>query len=163
MEQALAEFLRHLGLEKNASEYTVKSYREDLTQALGFFRERLGQNSVAPDRVNSRLVRAWLAWLSEQGYSKSTVARRLAALRSWFRFICRQGILTANPADGVRGPRQDKKLPHFLSGDEIDRLLVAPVGDEPLTRRDRAMLETLISLGQAASHSYSLEQLPKPS
>lgn len=147
MEQALAEFLRHLGLEKNASEFTVKSYREDLTQALAFFRERLGSNSIAPERVTTRLVRAFVAWLSEQGYAKTTTARRLAALRSLFRFMCRQGILTVNPADGLRAPRQDQKLPHFLSGDDIGRLLTAPTGDEPLADRDRAILETLYSAG----------------
>ncbi len=147
MEQALAEFLRHLGLEKNASEFTVKSYREDLTQALAFFRERLGSSSVAPERVTTRLVRAFVAWLSEQGYAKTTTARRLAALRSLFRFMCRQGTLTVNPADGLRAPRQDQKLPHFLSGDHIARLLAAPTGDEPLADRDRAILETLYSAG----------------
>src|SRR5437764_12396371 len=110
MEQALADFLRHLGLEKNSSDHTVKSYRDDLVLALGFFRERLGTQNVAPERVTTRLVRAWVAWLSEQGYAKTTVARRLAALRSWFRFLCRQGAVAANPAQGVRGPRQEKKL-----------------------------------------------------
>jgi integrase/recombinase XerC len=147
MERALADFLRHLGLEKNASAYTVKSYREDLTQALVFFRERLGNSEVSPDRVTTRLVRAYLAWLSEQGYAKTTVARRIASLRSWFRFLCRQGNLSANPTDGLRGPRQDHKLPHFLTGDEITRLLAAPAGDEPLAVRDRAILETLYSAG----------------
>src|SRR5207248_2883964 len=84
------------------SEYTVKSYREDLTQALSFFRERLGTPHVAPDRVTTRLVRGFIAWLSEQGYAKRTTARRLAALRSWFPFPCRQGPLTVNPAGGRR-------------------------------------------------------------
>ena len=147
MEQALADFLRHLGLEKNASEYTVKSYREDLTLALSFFRDRLGTNAASPERITTRLVRAWVAWLSEQGFARTTVARRLAALRSWFRFLCREGVLTANPAEGVRGPRQEKKLPHFLTGNEITRLLATPEGDSPLVLRDRAMLETLYSGG----------------
>jgi len=147
MEQALADFLRHLGLEKNASEYTVKSYREDLTLALSFFRDRLGTNAASPERITTRQVRAWVAWLSEQGFARTTVARRLAALRSWFRFLCREGVLTANPAEGVRGPRQEKKLPHFLTGNEITRLLATPEGDSPLVLRDRAMLETLYSGG----------------
>lgn len=146
MDQALAEFLRHLGLEKNASEYTVKSYREDLTQAAGFFRERLG-TGLNPGRITTRHVRAYLAWLGEQGYAKTTAARRLASLRSWFRFLCRQGEVTQNPTEGVRGPRQDKKLPHFLTSDEIKKLLNAPQGDDSLCIRDRAILETLYSAG----------------
>jgi len=147
MEQALADYLRHLGLEKNSSAHTVKSYREDLTQAIGFFHERLGTSSATPTRVNTRLVRAYVAWLSEQGYAKPTIARRLASLRSWFRFLCRQGTLTANPCDGVRGPRQDKKLPHFMTAEEVQRLLRTPAGDDPLVLRDRAILETLYSAG----------------
>src|SRR5688572_26828043 len=115
MEEALAEYLRHLALEKNASAHTVKSYREDLTQALDFFRTRQSGRPLEPAQLNTRLLRAYLAWLHEQGYAKSTVARRIAAVRSWCRFMCRQGTLAANPADGLRGPRQDKKLPHFLS------------------------------------------------
>jgi len=147
MDQALADFLRHLALEKNSSSYTVKSYREDLTQAISFFQERLGSTTAGPERVNARLVRAYLAWLSEQGYAKTTVARRMAAVRSWFRFLCRQGTMANNPAAGLRGPRQDKKLPHFLSAEQITQLLTAPSGDDPLCVRDRAILETLYSAG----------------
>ena len=105
MEEALAEFLRHLALEKNASPHTVKSYREDLTQALEFFRGRLSSQTLQPTQLTTRVLRAYLAWLHEQGYAKTTVARRMAAVRSWCRFLCRQGDLTTNPADGLRSPR----------------------------------------------------------
>ena len=88
MQEALAEFLHHLALEKNASPHTVKSYREDLTQAVDVFRTRLGGESARPEQISTRLVRAYLAWLHEQGYAKSTIARRLAAVRSWCRFLC---------------------------------------------------------------------------
>src|SRR2546423_391126 len=112
MEETLAEFLRHLAIEKNASANTVKSYREDLTQALSFFRERNGGQASGLDRLNSRLLRAHQAWLHEQGYAKTTIARRLAAVRTWCRFLCRQGLLAADPTAGLRGPRQGRKLPH---------------------------------------------------
>src|SRR5437660_9437231 len=147
MEEALADFLRHLGLEKNASAHTVKSYREDLTQALGFFRARLNGQAATPAALTTRLLRAWLAWLHEQGYARSTVARRLAAVRSWCRFLCRQGTLTADPSAGLRGPHQGRKLPHFLSRTEVERLLAAPPGNSALGLRDRAVLETLYSAG----------------
>src|SRR5262249_38877892 len=146
MDEALAEFLRHLGLEKNASEHTVKSYREDLTQALGFFRDRL-THAVEPGQVTPRHVRAFVAWLHEQGYSRSTISRRLAAVRSWFRFLCRQGLVAVNPADGIRGPRQEKKLPHFLGKEQTRQLLDAPQADGPLALRDQAILRTLYSAG----------------
>src|SRR5262245_53295727 len=146
MEQALADFLRHLGLEKNASAHTVKSYREDLTQAVAFFTERNGGQAPDVARLSTRQLRAHLAWLHERGYARTTIARRLAAVRSWCRFLCRQGVLAGNPAAGLRGPRQEKKLPHFVQRDEVLRLLAAP-GDAPLGLRDRAWLETLYSAG----------------
>jgi integrase/recombinase XerC len=156
MEEALADFLRHLGLEKNASSHTVKSYREDLTQALQFARTRLQVATVAPAQFTTRLLRAYLAWLHEQGYAKTTVARRLAAIRSWCRFLCRQGTLAANPADSLRGPRQDRKLPHFLTVADVTRLLNAPPADRPLGLRDRAWLETLYSAGLRVSELTGL-------
>jgi integrase/recombinase XerC len=157
MHEALAEFLRHLALERNASAHTVKSYREDLTQAVAFFQERLGQQEAGPARLTARLLRAYLVWLHEQGYAKSTVARRVAAVRSWCRFLCRQGTLTANPADGLRSPRLDRKLPHFLTVDDLTRLLASPPADTPLGLRDRAILETLYSAGLRVSELTGLD------
>ena len=147
MEEALADFLRYLGVEKNASAYTVKSYREDLGQAVEFFRGRSGGQTPKPALLTTRLLRSYVAWLHEQGYAKTTMARRIAAVRSFCRFLCRQGTLETNPADGLRGPRQDKKLPHFLNEKDIVRLLEAPTTDSPLAWRDRAILETLYSAG----------------
>src|SRR5262245_43824463 len=159
MEHALADYLRHLGLERNSSAHTVKSYREDLTQALTFFRDKLGESGpLPPTKITTRLVRAYLAWLSEQGYAKTTVARRLAAVRSLFRFMCRRGMIDANPCDGLRGPRQDKKLPHFLTGDQIQKLLATPGSDEPLALRDRAILETLYSAGLRVAELVGLDR-----
>src|SRR4051812_40639501 len=157
MRDSLTEFLRHLGVEKNSSAHTVKSYREDLTQALDFFRQKLGVDSPRPAKVSARLLRAWLAWLHEQGYARSTIARRVAAVRSWCRFLCRQGVLTSNPALGLRGPRQDKKLPHFLTRDDLLRLLVAPPADTPLGLRDRALLESLYSAGLRVGELTALD------
>ena len=157
MDEALAEFLRHLALEKNASPNTVKSYREDLTQAIEFFRTRLSGAAPGPARLTTRLLRAYLGWLHEQNYAKSTIARRVAAVRSWCRFLCRQGVLTSNPALGLRGPRQDKKLPHFLTREDLLRLLEAPPADTPLGLRDRALLESLYSAGLRVSELTGLD------
>ncbi len=156
MEEGLADYLRHLALEKNASEHTIKSYREDLTQALEFFRTRLGSQSPRADQLTTRLLRAHLAWLSEQGYARTTIARRLAAVRSWCRFLCRQGMLTANPALGLRGPRQNQRLPHFVSREDMTRLLETPPSESPLGRRDRAILETIYSAGLRVSELTGL-------
>ncbi|HSQ55418.1 MAG TPA: tyrosine recombinase XerC [Gemmata sp.] len=157
LEQALAEFLTHLGLEKNASDKTVKSYREDLTQALTFARERIRKSSVQPEDWNTRLLRGFVAWLHEQGYARSTVARRLAAVRSFGKFLCRQGVLKENPAKGLRGPRQEKRLPHFLTMEDVKKLLEAPSDAHWAGRRDRAILETLYSAGLRVSELVGLD------
>jgi integrase/recombinase XerC len=154
--EALAEFLRYLALERNASELTVKSYREDLSQAIDFLLSRPGGADLAPQQVTSRHLRAFTVWLHEQQYAKSTIARRLAALRSWFRFLCRQGTLTANPADGLRSPRQEKKLPSFLTEDALGQLLAVPADATLLDRRDRAILEALYSAGLRVSELTGL-------
>lgn len=157
LEQGLAEFLTHLGLERNASDKTVKSYREDLTQALTFAREKTGKSHVDSSDWNTRLLRAFVAWLHEQGYAKSTVARRLAAVRSFGKFLCRQGVIDENPAKGLRGPRLDKKLPHFLTLADVQTLLAVPPAASWSGRRDRAILETLYSAGIRVSELVGLD------
>ena len=156
MEEALAEFLRSLALEKDASELTVKSYREDLTQAIEFFRENYASQKLNPAQITSRHLRAFTVWLHEHGYAKTTIARRIAAVRCWFKFLCRQGTLSANPAEGLRAPRQDKKLPHFLSENSLEQLLQAPPADSPMGFRDRAILEILYSAGLRVSELTGL-------
>jgi integrase/recombinase XerC len=154
MEEAVAEFLRYLSVEKNASALTTKSYREDLGQALDFLRSQGVKGG--PETVTTRHLRSFLVWLHEQGYAKTTIARRLAAVRSWMRFLCRRGILTTNVADGLRGPRLDKKLPRFLPEPEIGRLLAASAEASPLALRDRALLESLYSAGLRVSEVTGL-------
>jgi integrase/recombinase XerC len=157
LEQGLAEFLTHLGLERNASDKTVKSYREDLTQALAFARDRVKKSHVDPADWTTRLLRAFVAWLHDKGYAKSTVARRLAAVRSFGKFLCRQGVLSENPARSLRGPRQDKKLPHFLTVADVRKLLAAPPDTDWGGRRDRAILETLYSAGVRVSELVGMD------
>ena len=156
LEQALADFLAHLGLEKNASPQTVKSYREDLSQALQFLRDLTKQQSLPTEEWNTRHLRAFVSWLHGQQYAKSTVARRLAAVRTFGKYLCRQGALETNPAVGLRGPRQEKKLPHFLTLEDVARLLDVPGGATWLGRRDRAILEVLYSAGLRVSELVGL-------
>jgi len=157
MDEALAEYLRHLALEKNASAHTVKSYREDLTQALEFFRTRPTGRPAGVEQLTTRLLRAYQVWLHEQGYAKTTIARRIAAVRSWCRFLCRQGMMASNPADGLRGPRQDRKLPRFLTEEGMATLVSTPTDETPLGVRDRAILETLYSAGLRVSELTGLD------
>jgi integrase/recombinase XerC len=153
MQQAVADFLRYLSVERNASALTVKSYREDLTQAAEFFRS---QGAAEPERITTRLVRAYLAWLHEQGYAKTTTARRLAAIRSFFRYLHRNGQVRENPAETLRGPRQERKLPNFLTEADLTALLETPSSQSPLGLRDRAILEALYSAGLRVSELVGL-------
>src|SRR5262249_41625897 len=93
----------------------------------------------------------------ERGYARATVTRKIAALRSWCRYLCQIGKLASNPTDGLRGPRLEKRLPHFLTEVELTRLLSAPRGGEPLAVRDRALLETLYSAGVRVSELRGLD------
>ena len=156
LEQSLADFLTHLGLEKNSSIQTVKSYREDLSQALEFVRKQASVKQVEPRHWNTRTLRAFVAWLHEQQYAKSTIARRLAAIRSFGKYLCREGVIASNPAEALRAPRLDRKLPHFLTVEQIQQLLNAPSEVTPLGIRDRAILETLYSAGLRVSELCGL-------
>jgi integrase/recombinase XerC len=157
MREAMAEFLHHLSFEKNGSSHTVKSYREDLSQAVEFFAAQAVTDRPKLGAINPRRVRAYLASLHERGYARATIIRKIAALRSWCRYLCQIGKLASNPTDGLRGPRLEKRLPHFLTEVELTRLLSAPRGAGPLTVRDRALLETLYSAGLRVSELTGLD------
>lgn len=158
MNKALAGFLRHLNLEKNSSEFTVKSYREDLSQAINFLRGHTGNQALTPAQVSSRHVRAFIAWLNEQGYSRATINRRMAALRSLYRYLRREETVEKDPTDGLKGPKLDQNLPHFLSESDMVKLLDGPRGESWMVLRDRAMLETLYSAGLRVGELVALNQ-----
>jgi integrase/recombinase XerC len=147
---AVARFLQYLRAERNASDLTIKSYREDLQALQQYLTQARGQ-CPAVGEITTLDLRGYLSSLHKVGYAKTTVARRLASLRSFFRFGVREGWSQANPAKPLRNPRKERSLPHFLSAEEIDRLLAAPSAKDASGLRDRAMLETLYSAGLRVS------------
>jgi integrase/recombinase XerC len=155
MRSATARFLRYLQVERNASELTIKSYREDLTALMEFLADEEGR-VPAPGQLSPMMLRQYVAALHDAGYAKSSVARHLASLRSFFRFAQREGLSDQNPAKPLRNPRPDRKLPHFLTTQEIGRLLQAPSDHDPLGQRDRAMLETMYSAGLRVSELVAI-------
>jgi len=155
MQASTNRFLTYLQVERNASELTIKSYREDL-EALSEYLKELQGRIPTPSEVGTVELRSYIAALHEAGYAKTTIARRLASMRSFFRFGQREGWTKANPAKPLRNPRKPRSLPHFLSSDDITRLLAAPPSDEPLGLRDRAILETLYSAGLRVSELAGL-------
>lgn len=156
MQVALARFLQFLRVERNASDLTVKSYREDLTALIEYLVEARGGLCPKPGEVSVLELRGYVAALHEAGYAQTTIARRLASLRSFFRFGQREGWASTNPAKPLRNPRKPRKLPHFLSSEDLGRLLQAPPGDLPMGLRDRAILETMYSAGLRVSELVGL-------
>jgi integrase/recombinase XerC len=147
MHTAIARFLQYLAVERNASTYTVKSYREDLSALTAFLTDIHGRKLPSPGNITVFDLRGYVAALHESGYAKSSIARHLATLRSFFRFGQREGWTKTNPAKPLRNPRKSRTLPHFLSTDDLGRLLETPPADEPMGLRDRAILETMYSAG----------------
>ena len=150
MDKTIPRFLRFLKVERNCSDLTIKSYREDLSLLYEYLTDSLGK-IPRPGEITPLDLRTYVSALHEAGYAKSSVSRRLASLRSFFKFAQREGLCDSNPAKPLRNPRRERKLPHFLTGAEIGKLLVAPAKTDPMGLRDRAILETLYSAGLRVS------------
>lgn len=155
LHDAIDSFLRYLQIERNASDLTLKSYSEDLESLLEYLSEYEG-TLLPPDRIGISELRRYVAYLHECQYERTTIARRLACLRSFFRYCCREGYTKTNPAKPLRTPRTARKLPHFLTTDQIGSLLEAPPANNKMGLRDRAILETLYSAGLRVSELVSL-------
>jgi integrase/recombinase XerC len=157
MRIAIARFLQYLRVERNASLLTTKSYREDLAALADYLSEARGGACPEPGEVTVLELRGYVSALHESGYAKATIARRLASLRSFFRFGQREGWTRTNPAKPLRNPRKGRSLPHFLSAEDLGRLFAAPPANEPSGLRDRAILETIYSAGLRVSELVALD------
>jgi len=146
MEKLIEQFLEHLRYERNVSEHTLRNYSSDLEQFI---------THLSPDKKNLPLVseidhltiREWMSSLHSEHKKKSSIARKLAALRTFFQFLVREGVLELNPAKLVSTPRQEKKLPKHLSIEEAIRFIETPDQETDLGKRDRAMLELMYATG----------------
>ncbi len=140
---ALTRFLEHLRYERVLSPRTLDGYRRDLKAFVAW----LGTQGVTePIRADSAHIRRYAAARHQQGLSPKSLQRHLSALRAWYRFLLRDGAVRVNPADGVRAPRAERRLPTALDADQVGRLLELP-GDAPLDLRDRAIMELFYSSG----------------
>ncbi|HEX6984039.1 MAG TPA: tyrosine recombinase XerC [Planctomycetaceae bacterium] len=156
MYAAIDGFVRHLKVERNASPLTLKSYSEDLDSLLTFFNDvHGGPPDVAAVTVGR--LREYVSYLHECGYAKTTIARRLACLRSFFRYCRREKLTDGDPAQALRTPRTGRKLPHFLSTEQVTTLLEAPPATSPAGLRDRAILEVFYSSGLRAAELVGLD------
>ena len=166
------QFLDYLKFERHFSDYTVKSYGADLQQFGAFLGGEIGQPvgnlppavKMTPAQVDERkvkceptTVREFLAYLYAQNYTKSTTARKLATLRSFYKFLIRRSLVSVNPLSTIRTPKQDKRLPKCLDLEQVQKLLESPGEGDLLAARDRAMLEVLYSSGIRVSELVELE------
>ena len=154
-EPPVKRFLNYLRAERNASEHTGTNYALDLRQFFTFLgHQRIGE-------ITPLEIRRFVAHLSTQQQARRTIARKLSCLRSFFRYLCREGTLEHNPASAIPTPRLEKRLPSFLDERQIVTLLETPATTKWQGWRDRAILETLYSTGMRVSEltGLSLEDL----
>lgn len=173
MLEQIEAYLLYLQAERGASSHTLKNYSIDLYQFrmfLGAGRSSRSEVAVSdaeqgdtllqeirPAEVDVLAIRGFVADLHRRGIARSSIARKLATLRSFFRYLCREGIVTANPAKLVSTPKLPKRLPAYLTVDEADRLLTSPVEQDPPGARDLAILELFYASGIRLSELTGLD------
>lgn len=156
MRKSLDEFLVFLAVEKGSSANTIAAYKNDLQQLAEFIGPRAGSDGWRS--LGRSDVQDFILDLKERGYTETSVARKVAALRSFFAFLTAEGAITANPTDGLASPRVGKTLPKAISPNEVDELLEQPARrSTPEAKRDRAMLELLYATGMRVTELVSLD------
>ncbi len=167
MQEALNRYVNYLEAERGLSPYTVRNYTMDLIgnyargAEKGFFQFLIARQVGSLDEVDKQVMRDYMSWLMSQGVVKSSIARKLSAIRSFYRYLVREQMVPANPMEKASSPKLDRRLPSFLTIEETVRLLEAPDRTTPQGLRDRALLELLYAAGLRVSEleSLNLEQL----
>ena len=150
---AIEDLVTHVGLERGRRAHTVAAYRRDAEDAA---RRLAAQGFARPADVDRDDLRAYLADLADAGYARATLARRTSVLRTWFALLRRRGVVTVDPAALLVTPKQGRHLPRVLRVDQVEALLAAPEGDEPVALRDRALLELLYASGARVAEACGL-------
>lgn len=160
MDEGIANFLSALSVEKGSSNNTLDAYRNDLSQFAAFVRKQTAKSEGAQlgwEVVDRSLLLNYLVNLRERSYAPATMARKVAAVKSFFNFLVAEGRLEKSPAEGIAGPKVGKSLPKAISVDEVERLLEQPdKRSTPEGKRDKAMLELLYATGMRVTELVSL-------
>lgn len=154
MQRSISQFIQYLATERNVSPHTIEAYASDLAQFAEFVHHERG-TGAGSDAVDHLLIRRWLALLHKD-HQKSSIGRKLAAVRSFFKYLVREGVAAKNPAELVSTPKKEKRLPYHLNIDEVTALVESPRERGILALRDRAILETLYSCGIRVSELTGL-------
>jgi integrase/recombinase XerD len=156
MRKSLDDFLTFLAVEKGGSANTIAAYRNDLQQLADFIGGR--PNSDGWASLGRSAIQDFILDLKQRGYTETSVARKVAAVRSFFAFLSAEGAVDANPTEGLTSPRVGKSLPKAISPNEVDELLEQPARrSTPEAKRDRAMLELLYATGMRVTELVSLD------
>jgi len=160
MQEIFNRYIQYLEAERNASPYTVRNYRDDLLDFLYFLKKKK-IDPLNETKVDRHVLRDYLSELVERGLAKASIARKLSAIRSFYRYLVREEIIPKNPVEQVSSPKLDKRLPSFLTQEEMEKLLGAPDLSTPLGQRDQAFLELLYASGLRVSElvGLTLEQI----
>lgn len=157
MDDAVRSFLTFLTVERGASPETIRNYSSDLRQLSSFLLSQTpSRRSFDLAAVSTESIRAYLHWLDRNAEKRTSIARKLACLRSFYRYLQRTGILARNPAEDLRSPKQPRLLPRVLTKDDAAALMTIPEGKTAMSLRDRAILETLYSTGARVSELVSI-------
>ena len=152
--QYLDGFVNYLIAERDASPYTVKNYSHEIAEFIEFARQ---QGVTQLDQIERNVLRMYLTWLAAENKARSSIARRLSELRSFGKFLVREGTLKVNVFDSVSAPTPGKRLPEYLEHDEAEALVTAPDTSTPAGLRDRAILEVLYAAGLRVSELVGLD------
>jgi tyrosine recombinase XerC len=158
MQGVFGRYIAYLQAEKNASAYTVRNYTNDLQE---FFQYATDQGLDTLRKVDKQTLRSYLAYLLQRGFAKSSIARKLSAIRSFYRYLMREQLVSISPAATTVSPKLDKRLPDFLTVEEAKRLVESPDLSKPQGQRDRALMELLYASGLRVSElvNMNIEQI----
>ncbi len=156
MQSWIELFARYLSDERNLSPHTSSAYLRDLAEFTGFLERHGGANQEALLRLDNFMLRRYLAELHKRN-QRSSIARKLSSLRTFFRYLVRQGLLAANPAEGMATPKLNRYLPKILSVDEAQALMERGYGSSLLDLRDQAIVEVFYSCGLRVSELTGLD------
>jgi len=158
MNEAIKKYLRYLEIERNASPHTITSYENDLRQFLEYCAEsfELEEEEISLEGIDRLTIRLWLGELSEEGLAKNSIARKVAALRSFFKYCFKRGMTTRNPAQLLIVPKRDRQLPKTANPEDLNRMMELAEADTARGAQDRAILELFYSTGIRLSELVEL-------
>lgn len=159
MKELIDKYLKYLKIERNSSDHTITSYQNDLLQLLEFTSEHLEKHPEALEisDIDRLIIRLWMGELAEQGMARNTIARKVAAIRSFFKYCYKKGFIEKNPAHLLIIPKKEQRLPKTIQAEEVKKMMELASGNDPVTVQERAILEMFYATGIRLSELTNLK------